>query len=177
MKKLVPLLTVLVLSGCVPVAVLRTPEVTSGQSLSFGLSALFSQGQFGVIPVFSYAQGDGEREYNLSAQTGLRLGVKQRLADGLSLDAGTTVPYVIFSSDSTGIPLALDLGLLAGVEQFYFSPRVHLIGFVTNNQSFSGWIYQLTGGYAFEGFVLELSYLGSFQGSGSLFSISGAMRL
>lgn len=168
------------LSGCIPIAVLRTPEPVNGSSIRVGLSGVVSTGGgsgFGILPLFSFARGDGETEFNLSAQLGMRLGVKQRLTEATSLDGGITVPYVLFVPDTGGIPLAADLGLLVGVEEFYLSPRVHWIGFSANGQAVSGWGYQLTGGYVFEGFLLELSYLGSFQDSGGFFSISGALRL
>ncbi|RIH84520.1 hypothetical protein Mrose_02622 [Calidithermus roseus] len=178
MRRLVVALAgLVVLSGCVPVAVLRTPQPVSGESLSVGLSGLFSSDGGVVIPVAYYARGDGETEYNLSAQAGLRLGIKQRLADSIGLDAGLTVPYVLLSPGTTGIPLVVDLGLLIGVDRFYLSPRVDWIGFTFNGQAVSGLIYHFTGGYAFEDFLLELSYLNNFQGGGGAFSISGAWKL
>jgi hypothetical protein len=178
MRQLVVALAgLLFLSACVPVAVLRTPQPVSGESLSVGLSGLFSNGQGVVFPVAYYARGDGETEYNLSAQAGLRLGIKQRLTDSIGLDAGLTVPYVILSPGAAGTPLVLDLGLLIGVGNFYLSPRVDWIGFTAAGQTVSGLIYQFTGGYAFEDFLLELSYLNAFQGGGGLFSLSGAWKL
>ncbi|WP_027891967.1 hypothetical protein [Calidithermus chliarophilus] len=167
-----------VLSGCLPVSVLRTPEPVDGSSVSVGLSGVVSTGGGGgVLPYLAFARGDGETEFNVSAQLGVRAGVKQRLEPGLSLDAGLTLPYVLFVPETVGIPVVVDVGLLAGLEAFYLSPRVQWVGFSVDGQAVSGWVYQLTGGYAFSTYVLELSYLGSFQGGGGLFSLSAAMRL
>ncbi|MBW6394056.1 hypothetical protein KQ693_02090 [Thermus sp. PS18] len=163
----------LVLAGCLPVAVLRTPEPVSGRSLAFGLSAVGVEGGVGFLPYAAYAQGDGQTEYNFSVQMGFRAGIKQALAPGFSLDMGLTLPPLLGGG---GVPLALDAGLLVGLGDVYLSPRVHWIGFQSQNTSVSGLLYQATLGYAGEGFLGEGSILFSGQGGGLILVVSAAAR-
>ncbi|WP_234553623.1 hypothetical protein [Thermus caliditerrae] len=165
----------LFLSGCLPVAVLRSPEPVSGRSLAFGLSAVGAEGGAFLIPYATYAQGDGQTEYNFSVQLGLRVGVKQALTPGLSLDLGLTLPPFL---GGDGVPLALDAGLLVGLGGFYLSPRVHWLGFTSQELNVSGFLYQGTLGYVGEGFLGEVGVLFNPQAGGAaLFSLSAAVRL
>lgn len=75
------------------------------------------------------------------------------------------------------MPLALDAGLLLGLGGVYLSPRVHWIGFQSQNTSVSGLLYQATLGYAEEGFLGEGSVLFNAQEGAVLFVVSAAVRL
>ena len=163
----------LVLAGCLPVAVLRTAEPVTGRSLAFGLSAVGVEGGVGFIPYAAYAQGDGQTEYNFSVQMGFRAGIKHALAPGFSLDMGLTLPPLLGGG---GVPLALDAGLLVGLGDVYLSPRVHWIGFQSQNTSVAGLLYQATLGYAGEGFLGEGSILFSGQQGGLMLVVSAAAR-
>ncbi|WP_243093337.1 hypothetical protein [Thermus thalpophilus] len=162
----------LFLAGCLPVAVLRPPEPVAGRSLVFGLSALGSGDGVALVPYAAYAQGDGSTEFNLSVQLGLRAGLKQAVAPGVALDLGLTLPPFV---GQDGVPLSADAGLLLGLGSLYLSPRVHWLGFQSQDLSVSGFLYQGTLGYLGEGFLAEVGVLWSPQG-GSLFSLSGAVR-
>ncbi|MDW8018063.1 MAG: hypothetical protein RMI36_09595 [Thermus sp.] len=165
------------LAGCLPVAVLRSPEPVAGRSLALGLSAVGAEGGALLVPYAAYAQGDGSTEYSFSVQLGLRAGLKQALFPGVSLDLGFTLPPFI---GEEGLPLAADAGLLLGLGGFYFSPRVHWLGFAYQELNISGFIYQATLGYAGEGFLGEVGVLFNPRGGGqgaALFSLSAAVRL
>ncbi|WP_243030817.1 hypothetical protein [Thermus altitudinis] len=164
----------LALAGCLPVAVLRTPEPVSGRSLALGLSAVGLEGGVALLPYAAYAEGNGQTEYSFSVQMGFRAGIKQALAPGLSLDMGLTLPPVL---GGDAVPLALDAGLLLGLGGVYLSPRVHWIGFQSQNTRVSGLLYQATLGYAEEGFLGEGSVLFHAQGGAVLFVVSAAVRL
>jgi hypothetical protein len=105
---------VLLLSACVPVAMLRPPEPARGLEVSAGGSLLNNPfgGQNPVIalPYLAVAVGDGVLEYNFSVQWGLRGGVKLGLGPGLALDAGLTVPPAFGEGAdwSQGVPVVLD---------------------------------------------------------------------
>jgi hypothetical protein len=120
---------VLLLTACVPVAMLRPPEPARGLEVSVG-GSLFNnpfanRDQYPVMPLpyLAVAFGDGELEYNFSVQWGLRGGVKLGLGPGLALDAGLTLLPLDWSR---WVPVDLDGGVILGGEGFYFSPRVHL---------------------------------------------------
>jgi hypothetical protein len=130
---------VLLLTACVPVAMLRPPEPARGLEVSVG-GSLFNnpfanRNQYPIMPLpyLAVAFGDGELEYNFSVQWGLRGGVKLGLGPGLALDAGLTVPPLFGEGAdwSQGVPVVLDGGVILGGDGFYFSPRVHLIGVLT----------------------------------------------
>ncbi|MEN2982316.1 MAG: hypothetical protein ABDH20_07140 [Thermus sp.] len=144
------------LAGCLPVAVLRSPEPVAGRSLVFGMSAVGAQGGAFLLPYAAYAQGDGSTEYSFSLQLGLRAGLKQALFPGVALDLGLTLPPFV---GQEGLPLAADAGLLLGLGGFYLSPRVHWLGFSSQELNVSGLLYQATLGYAGEGFLGELGVL------------------
>jgi hypothetical protein len=121
---------VLLLTACVPVAMLRPPEPARGLEVSVG-GSLFNnpfanRNQYPIMPLpyLAVAFGDGELEYNFSVQWGLRGGVKLGLGPGLALDAGLTLLPLDWSQWP---PVDLDGGVILGGEGFYFSPRVHLI--------------------------------------------------
>jgi len=121
---------VLLLTACVPVAMLRPPEPARGLEVSVG-GSLFNnpfanRDEYPIIPLpyLAVAFGYGELEFNFSIQWGLRGGVKLGLGPGLALDAGLT----LLPLDEGQWPfLDLDGGVILGGEGFYFSPRVHLI--------------------------------------------------
>lgn len=169
----------LLLSGCLPVAVLRTPEPVSGRGLALGFSGVGMQGGAVLIPYAAYAQGDGQTEYNFSVQLGLRAGLKQALAPGFSLDLGLTLPPLLGNLGGEGVPLALDAGLLLGLGGFYLSPRVHWLGFASQELNVSGFLYQVTLGYAGEGVLGEAGVLFNPRAVGqeaALFSFSAGVR-
>ena len=126
---------VLLLTACVPVAMLRPPEPARGLEASLGVSLFANpfanQDQYPVLllPYLAVAQGDGQVEFNFSIQWGLRGGVKLGLGPGLALDAGLTVPPLFGEGAdwSQGVPVVLDGGVILGGDGFYFSPRVHLV--------------------------------------------------
>ncbi len=132
---------VLLLTACVPVAMLRPPEPARGLEVSVG-GSLFNnpfanRNQYPIMPLpyLAVAFGDGELEYNFSVQWGLRGGVKLGLGPGLALDAGLTLLPLDWSQWA---PVGLDGGVILGGEGFYFSPRVHLIPRVYIGVSDSG---------------------------------------
>jgi hypothetical protein len=106
----------LLLTACVPVAMLRPPEPARGLEVSVGGSVLNNpfgeQNPVIALPYLAVAFGDGELEYNFSVQWGLRGGVKLGLGPGLALDAGLTVsPAFGEGADwSRGVPAVLDGG-------------------------------------------------------------------
>jgi len=164
----------LLLAGCFPAAVLRSPEPVRGAEFSLG-GSLFpapipSNYPVWGLPYLGYAWGDGSTEFNLSAQIGPRFGVKQALAPGFSLDAGLTL---VLSPSPSVDALILDVGLLAGAGGLYVSPRVHA-GISTGGSP--GGFYQATLGYRGGGFSLEGGVL--LGGGGPVqFNLSGALHL
>lgn len=127
---------VLLLTACVPMAMLRPPEPARGLEASLGASLFANpfanQDQYPVLllPYLAVAQGDGQVEFNFSIQWGLRGGVKLGLGPGLALDAGLTL--LPLDDWSQWAPVDLDGGVILGGDGFYFSPRVHLIGVPTS---------------------------------------------
>jgi len=173
MRILVFLLSLL-LAGCVPAAVLRSPEPVRGAEFSLGGSLIWvtlpsNYSFLWALPYLGYAWGDGSTEFNLSVQMGPRFGVKQALAPGLSLDAGLTLARTPVPSVSGPI---LDVGLLAGVGELYVSPRVHVW---FTDEGYTLGFYQATLGYREGGFSLEGGVL--LGGNGLLqFNLSGALH-
>jgi hypothetical protein len=139
---------VLLLSACVPVAMLRPPEPARGLEASLGVTLFanpFASGNRDPVlplPYLAVAQGDGQVEFNFSIQWGLRGGVKLGLGPGLALDAGLTVPPLFGPDWSQGVPVVLDGGAILGGDGFYFSPRVHLIPVPTSGGGSWGWAWQ-----------------------------------
>ena len=168
----------LLLTACVPVAMLRPPEPARGLEVSVGGSVLNNpfgeQNPVIALPYLAVAFGDGELEYNFSVQWGLRGGVKLGLGPGLALDAGLTVPPAFGEGAdwSRGVPVVLDGGLILGGEGFYFSPRLHLIGVPGSG---GGLGYQLSLGAYRRDWVAEVGAMGGF-GGGFLLSLSAAWR-
>jgi hypothetical protein len=176
---------VLLLSACVPVAMLRPPEPARGLEASLGASLFANpfanQDQYPVLllPYLAVAQGDGQVEFNFSIQWGLRGGVKLGLGPGLALDAGLTVPPLFGEGAdwSQGVPVVLDGGAILGGDGFYFSPRVHLIGVPTSGGGSWGWAWQASLGTYRRDWVAEVGALGGFGGNGSLLiHLSAAWR-
>lgn len=177
MKRFSALLGLVLFTGCIPLAMLRSPEPTKGTAVTAGGSLLFAtggSGQFAVLPYLALARGDGESEFNFSVQFGVRAGLKQRIGDGLSFDAGLTVPPFFLISNFTGLPLGIDAGIIWGLENFYVSPRLEWLGFNIGSQTFSGLLYQLSLGYAQPEWITEFSSL--FNSGGAIFSVSAALR-
>jgi hypothetical protein len=175
----------LLLTACVPVAMLRPPEPARGLEVSVGGSVLNNpfgeQNPVIALPYLAVAFGDGELEYNFSVQWGLRGGVKLGLGPGLALDAGLTVPPAFGEGAdwSRGVPVVLDGGAILGGDGFYFSPRVLLIPVPTSSGSSWGWAWQAAwqaslGTYRRD-WVAEVGAMGGF-GGGFLLSLSAAWR-
>lgn len=170
---------VLLLTACVPVAMLRPPEPARGLEASLGVSLFANQNPVLLLPYLAVAQGDGQVEFNFSIQWGLRGGVKLGLGPGLALDAGLTVPPLFGEGAdwSQGVPVVLDGGAILGGDGFYFSPRVHLIGVPTSGGGSWGWAWQASLGTYRRDWVAEVGALGGFRGDGSLLiHLSAAWR-
>jgi hypothetical protein len=176
---------VLLLSACVPVAMLRPPEPARGLEVSVG-GSLFNnpfanRNQYPIIPLpyLAVAQGDGQVEFNFSIQWGLRGGVKLGLGPGLALDAGLTLLPLDWSRWA---PVDLDGGVILGGEGFYFSPRVHLIRvptFTWGGSTRWDWqtAWQASLGTYHRDWVAEVGAVGGFGGNGSLLiRLSAAWR-
>lgn len=145
------------LAGCVPVAVLRSPEPVQGATFTLGGSVFPSPASGSRYPVwglpyFAYAQGDGAWEWNFSVQWSLRVGGKVALGEGLSLDGGLS--FWPGFGETQGA-FSGDLGLLLGRGGFYLSPRIHL---TLDWDGRLGSVPQLTLGYRGEGWALEGGY-------------------
>lgn len=165
------ILTALVfLSGCVPMAVLQPPEPLRGERFTLGGSLFFppvnSPYPVWGLPYVSYALGDGEREVGLTVQTSPRLGVKVRLAEGLSLEGGITLwldPNQMALAGLSG-----DAGLLLRLGGgFYLSPRLHRL-------PWGAWASQVTLGYWGPSLALEGGYgpMGPYLAFGFYFETS-----
>lgn len=176
MKRLAVLGLLFLFTGCIPIAMLRSPEPARGTAITAGGSLIFGSGssQFAALPYLALARGDGDTELNLSAQFGVRAGLKQRISEGLSFDAGLTVPPFFLINNFTGLPLGIDAGVIWGIEGFYLSPRLQWLGFNIGNQTFSGLLYQVSLGYSQTEWITEFSSL--FNSGGALFSVSAALR-
>ncbi|BDG20081.1 hypothetical protein TthSNM11_22840 [Thermus thermophilus] len=167
----------LVLSGCLPVAMLRPPEPARGAEFSLGATLMPNpSGGVLLLPYLAHAEGDGTLEYNLSLQWGLRGGVKVGLAPGVALDAGLTLPPALGEGAdwSWGVPVVLDGGVILGGGGAYLSPRLHLLGVLGGEW---GLAYQLSAGVYGGGWVAEVGALGAPGMSGVLLSLSAAWRL
>lgn len=170
---------VLVLPGCLPVAMMRPPEPTRGTEFSLG--ATLSANPFGgqspvlLLPYLAYAQGDGTFEYNLSLQWGLRGGMKLGLVPGVALDVGLTLPPALGEGAdwSQGVPVVLDGGVILGGGGYYLSPRLHLLGVPGREW---GLAYQLSAGVYGGEWVGEMGVLGGPGMTGVLLSLSAAWR-
>jgi len=126
--RFVVLISVLfVLSACVPVAMLEMTKPVEGQQFTVGLTGVVAVNEetpVGGLPYLAYRWGDGETEFSVSTQIGLRGGIKQRVTDIFSVAGGLTVPWVIFSgSDGPAIPFTADVALLVQA-----TPELTLIG-------------------------------------------------
>jgi hypothetical protein len=126
---------VLLLTACVPVAMLRPPEPARGLEVSVG-GSLFNnpfanRDEYPIIPLpyLAVAFGDGELEFNFSIQWGLRGGVKLGLGSGLALDAGLTLLPFDEGQWSRGVPVVLDGGVILGGDGFISPPGFTSLGF------------------------------------------------
>ncbi|GAA6734168.1 hypothetical protein YIM1640_19960 [Thermus oshimai] len=172
---------VLLLSGCVPVATLRTPEAARGPSFTVGATLVTNpfanRDQYPVapLPYLAYAEGDGTLEWNLNLQWGLRGGAKWALAPGAALDFGLTLPPPSPDADwSQGVPVAVDLGLLLGGEGVYLSPRVHWVG-VPGPGGGENWLFGLSTGLYGREWIGEVGVLWAGEND-LILSLSGAWR-
>ncbi len=170
---------VLLLSGCVPVATLRTPEAAKDPSFTVGASLVINPfaNQYPVVPLpyLAYAGGNGTFEWNLGLQWGLRGGVKWALAPGTALDVGLTLPPPSPDADwSQGVPVVADLGLLLGGGGTYVSPRVYWVG-VPGLGDGQGWLFGLSAGLYERERIGEVGVLWA-GGSGLILNLSGAWR-
>ncbi|ADR36783.1 hypothetical protein [Oceanithermus profundus] len=100
------------LNACLPVATFETAEPADGQQVVVGLTgvvAVSSDAPVGGLPYLAYRWGNGETEFSVSTQIGLRGGVKQKVADRFSVAAGLTVPWAVFSSSGgPSLPFTVD---------------------------------------------------------------------
>jgi hypothetical protein len=162
------------LVGCIPVSTLRDPRPAQGTQFTVGGSLAFSPGAEGgaaAVPLVAIARGDGQTEINATAQLfGGRLGLKQRLANDLSLDLGVTLPLIL-PTNSNEWPIALDVGIIAGLGPVYISPRVLWMG--SSSDSLGA---QFSIGYATQGFIFEFSATGNGDFDSSILAFSGGIR-
>ena len=158
---------------------LRPAAPVQGTSITVGGSVLVPvglSGGAGGLPYLAFARGDGDTEFNISAQLGIRGGIKQKLSDGFSIDAGVTLPFLFLFPSSVGIPIAVDGGVIIGLEPFYLSPRIQWIGFGINNSFASGFLYQVSAGISDPSWIAELGATFSPPSAGVLLSISGGFK-
>lgn len=170
---------VLLLSSCIPLAMLRPATPTRGTDITVGGSVLIPVGSGATVsglPYLAFSRGDGDSEFNLSAQLGIRGGIKQKLSDGFSIDAGVTLPFLFLFPSSVGIPFAVDGALIIGLEPFYLSPRIQWLGFGINNSFASGFLYQVAAGYSDPAWIAEVGATFSGQGGGVLLGVSAGLR-
>jgi hypothetical protein len=180
MKHLIWLGLGLLLSGCIPLAMMRPAAPVHGNDITVGASALIpvvtgSNTGGGFLPYLAFARGDGETEFNLSTQLGIRAGLKQKLTDGFSVDVGAVLPFLFLVTPTVGLPIILDGGLIIGLDAFYLSPRVQWLGFSINNSFASGLLYQVAAGFSDPGWIAEAGVT-IVPGSGALITVSGGLR-
>ncbi len=107
------------LTACLPVANLQTAEPIDGQEIvvgATGIAMISDEVAGGGLPYLAYVWGNGETEFSVSTQIGLRGGLKQKVADGFSVAAGITLPWVLFFDREAGFPFTADVALLADVD-------------------------------------------------------------
>jgi hypothetical protein len=104
------------LSACLPVAMLETATPVQGQQFTVGLTGVVAVSQdapVGALPYLAYRWGDGETEFSVSTQIGLRGGIKQRVTDYVSVAGGLTVPWAVFTSaGGPAVPFTADAAVL-----------------------------------------------------------------
>lgn len=104
------------LSACLPVATLETAAPVQGQQFTVGLTGVVAVSQdtpVGALPYLAYRWGNGETEFSVSTQIGIRGGIKQRVTETFSIAGGLTVPWAVFSSSGgPGVPFTADVALL-----------------------------------------------------------------
>ncbi len=167
----------LLLSACLPVATLETAEPVDGQQFTAGLTgvvAVSSDAPVGALPYLAFRWGDGETEFSVSTQIGIRGAVKRKVVDRFSLAAGLTVPWAILSSSSGGaLPFTLDVAAL------YQATDVLTVmgrGMYASASDLGGaWLGGASVVYRQDRWLFEAGFLMSNEGN-SLISVSAGYR-
>ncbi len=155
------------LSACLPVATLETAVPVQGQQFTVGLTGVVAVDEdtpVGALPYLAYRWGNGETEFSVSTQIGLRGGIKQLVADNFSIAGGLTIPWAIFSSsDGPGIPFTADVALLVQA-----TPELTLIGrgmFASLSELGRTWLGGANLVYRQGPWLFEGGFLYSFDGN------------
>ncbi|WP_456481173.1 hypothetical protein [Oceanithermus sp.] len=163
------------LTACLPVASLQVAEPVDGRQIVVGLTgvtALSSDSPgAGAMPYLAYVWGNGNTEFSISTQIGLRGGVKQKVADGFSVAGGLTLPWLVFTDGTSGLPFTADVALLADV-----APGVTVAGrgmYVYMPDLASTWLGGASLLYRQEPWMFEGGFLVGQDGS-PLLSLSAA---
>jgi len=160
------------LTGCLPVASLQMARPLNGHGVTFGLTAVTGIGDqpsVAALPYVAYAWGNGSTEFSVSTQVGLRGGVKQQIASGVSIAGGLTIPWLIFSE---GMSFTADAALL-----YEPTPGLTLAGrgmyAYLGAELGNAWLGGASLTYAYQGWLFEGGLLFSQEGR-PLFSVSAA---
>jgi len=182
MKKLVLLVLAslaTILAGCLPVASLQTAAPVSGSQVTVGLTAVANADSnnfsVGALPYLAYAWGNGKTEFSVSTQIGLRGGVKQLLAENVSLAGGLTIPWLIFSGDwGNGLPFTADAALLYDAAPNLTLALRGMYAYLSADLG-NAWLGGVNLTYGYDAFMFEGGVLFSQSGN-PLVSLSGAYR-
>ena len=165
------------LNACLPVATFEVADPADGQQVVVGLTgvvAVSADGAVGGLPYLAYRWGDGETEYSVSTQIGLRGGVKQKLADRFSIAAGLTVPWAFFGLwDGPSPPFTVDAGAL-----FQVTDGLTVIGrgmYAAVSDFGNAWLGGASVVYHQDGWLFEGGFLVSSEGN-PLLSVSAGYR-
>jgi len=165
------------LNACVPVATFETSEPADGQQVVVGLTgvvAVSADGTVGGLPYLAYRWGNGETEFSVSTQIGLRGGVKQKLADRFSIAAGFTVPWAVFVfSGGSSLPFTVDAEAL-----FQVTDGLTVIGrgmYAGVSDFGNAWLGGASVVYHQDGWLFEGGFLVSSEGN-PLLSVSAGYR-
>ncbi len=172
-------LLILALAGCLPVASLQTAAPVSGSQVTVGLTAVANADSnnfsVGALPYLAYAWGNGRTEFSVSTQIGLRGGVKQLLAENVSLAGGLTIPWLIFSGDwGNGTPFTADAALLYDAGENLTLALRGMYAYLSADLG-NAWLGGVNLTYGYQNWLFEGGVLFSQSGS-PLLNLSGAYR-
>jgi len=169
----------LLLTGCLPVATLQTAVPVSDSQVIVGLTAVANADSnnfnAGAMPYLAYVWGDGKTEFSISTQIGLRGGVKQLLAENVSLAGGLTIPWLLFTTDwQSSLPFTIDTALLYDVNPNLTLALRGMYGYLSADLG-NAWLGGVNLTYGYDAWLFEGGVLISQSGS-PLISLSGAYR-
>jgi len=167
------------LTSCMPVASLQTAVPANGNQFTVGLTAVANANSnnfsAGAMPYLAYAWGNGKTEFSVSTQIGLRGGVKQLLAENVSLAGGLTIPWLIFTTDWRGsLPFTIDTALLYDASPNLTLALRGMYGYLSADLG-KAWLGGVNLTYGYDAWLFEGGVLISQSGS-PLISLSGAYR-